>query len=60
MKIFVEASFRKAGELFLFEAKDIELEFGKKIVVETEHGPALAEVKKIYPATYSPPPNIPP
>ncbi len=56
--LYIEASFRKAGELFLFQAEGISLKFDDKIVVETEHGPAIARVKKIYPAQYSPPPNI--
>ncbi len=44
---FVEVSFREAGEIFLFDAKDLQLSANDPVIVQTEHGPALGSVKRI-------------
>ncbi len=43
----VGVQFRRAGKIYDFDAKDFPLAIGDKVVVETERGPSLAEVKRI-------------
>jgi cell fate regulator YaaT (PSP1 superfamily) len=52
---YVEISFREAGELFLFEANGLILNIGDKVIVETEHGPALGDVKSLQSSDLLPP-----
>ena len=40
----VSVSFHTAGKLFDFDARDLELQAGDKVIVETERGRALGEV----------------
>lgn len=43
----VGVQFRRAGKIYDFDACDFPLAIGDKVVVETERGPSLAEVKRI-------------
>lgn len=43
----VGVQFRRAGKIYDFDAKEFPLAIGDKVVVETERGPSLAEVKRI-------------
>jgi cell fate regulator YaaT (PSP1 superfamily) len=43
----VGVQFRRAGKIYDFDAKEFPLAVGDKVVVETERGPSLAEVKRI-------------
>lgn len=43
----VGVQFRRAGKIYDFDAKEFLLAVGDKVVVETERGPSLAEVKRI-------------
>jgi cell fate regulator YaaT (PSP1 superfamily) len=43
----VGVQFRRAGKIYDFDAKDFRLSIGDRVVVETERGPSLAEVKRV-------------
>lgn len=43
----VGVQFRRAGKIYDFNAKNLLLAVGDRVVVETERGPSLAEVKRI-------------
>jgi cell fate regulator YaaT (PSP1 superfamily) len=43
----VGVQFRRAGKIYDFDARDFPIALGDKVVVETERGPSLAEVKRI-------------
>lgn len=43
----VGVQFRRAGKIYDFNAKSLLLSLGDQVVVETERGPSLAEVKRI-------------
>jgi len=43
----VGVQFRRAGKIYDFDAREFPLAVGDKVVVETERGPSLAEVKRI-------------
>ncbi|MES2744414.1 MAG: regulatory iron-sulfur-containing complex subunit RicT [Bdellovibrionota bacterium] len=43
----VGVQFRRAGKIYDFDAREFPLALGDKVVVETERGPSLAEVKRI-------------
>ncbi len=43
----VGVEFRRAGKIYDFDAKDFCLSIGDRVVVETERGPSLAEVKRV-------------
>lgn len=43
----VGVQFRRAGKIYDFNAKNLLLAIGDRVVVETERGPSLAEVKRI-------------
>lgn len=43
----VGVQFRRAGKIYDFDAREFPLAIGDKVVVETERGPSLAEVKRI-------------
>ncbi len=45
MARYVEVAFRQAGQLFLFDAGELDLKVGDRVIVETEHGLAIATVK---------------
>ena len=45
MARFVEVAFRRAGQLFLFNAGELELSVEDRVIVDTEHGLALGTVK---------------
>lgn len=55
---FVEVSFRKAGQLYLFEPGGLELAVEQKVVVETEHGVAIGTVKTLRTTEIKPPTNF--
>ena len=41
----VGVQFRRAGKIYDFDGKDFILKVGDSVVVDTERGPSLAEVK---------------
>jgi|GEM_PF-659202 cell fate regulator YaaT (PSP1 superfamily) len=43
----VGVQFRRAGKIYDFDARDFRLSIGDRVVVETERGPSLAEVKRV-------------
>lgn len=43
----VGVQFRRAGKIYDFDAGDFRLSIGDRVVVETERGPSLAEVKRV-------------
>ena len=43
----VGVQFRRAGKIYDFDGKDFILKVGDSVVVDTERGPSLAEVKKL-------------
>lgn len=43
----VGVQFRRAGKIYDFDARDFHLAVGDRVVVETERGPSLAEVKRV-------------
>jgi cell fate regulator YaaT (PSP1 superfamily) len=43
----VGVQFRRAGKIYDFDAKELLLQVGDRVVVETERGPSLAEVRRI-------------
>ena len=43
----VGVQFRRAGKIYDFHGKDFLVKLGDKVVVETERGPSLAEVKRL-------------
>lgn len=43
----VGVQFRRAGKIYDFNGKDFLINIGDRVVVETERGPSLAEVKRI-------------
>lgn len=55
---FVEVAFRRSGELFLFDAGELELKSEDRVVVDTEHGQALGTVKSANLSDITPPSNF--
>ena len=43
----VGVQFRRAGKIYDFDARDFRLSIGDRVVVDTERGPSLAEVKRV-------------
>ena len=45
-KNIVGVQFRRAGKIYDFDGNDLALQLGDRVVVETERGLSLAEVKR--------------
>jgi cell fate regulator YaaT (PSP1 superfamily) len=59
-KVFVEVSFRVAGQSFLFDSNNVAFEQGTRVVCETEHGHAIGTVLTIAQPDQKPPANFQP
>ena len=57
---YVEVCFRIAGQLYLFDAGDLELQCEEFVIVQTEHGLAVGMVKSIKHISATPPANLRP
>lgn len=58
-KRYAEVTFRKAGELFLFEYEGLELKKDDRVIVDTEHGQSLGIIKHLVEAGLQAPPSFP-